>query len=147
MRSHFKKPNVSVFGVKKYYGGGRTRGYCVIYDNEESMKKYEPKYRANRVSDFFSLIYFLFFRSLLKNYLLMKERRNPQERKKEEKLEKLKDINFKRKEELLKNKLKDLPKNKERRRNNIDYLLLYKFVSLAFSILNMAYLNIFVICC
>merc|ERR1711957_929089 len=50
MRSHFKKPHVSVFGVKKYYGGGRTRGYCVIYDNEESMKKYEPKYRANRVA-------------------------------------------------------------------------------------------------
>merc|ERR1712032_570503 len=50
MRSHFKKPHVSVFGVKKYYGGGRTRGYCVIYDNEESMKKYEPKYRAKRVA-------------------------------------------------------------------------------------------------
>jgi len=50
MRSHFKKPHVSVFGVKKYYGGGRTRGYCVIYDNEESMKKYEPTYRAKRVS-------------------------------------------------------------------------------------------------
>merc|ERR1712037_305836 len=50
MRSHFKKPHVSVFGVKKYYGGGRTRGYCVIYDNEESMKKYEPTYRAKRVA-------------------------------------------------------------------------------------------------
>merc|ERR1712071_149894 len=50
MRSHFKKPHVSVFGVKKYYGGGRTRGYCVIYDNEESMKKYEPQYRAKRVA-------------------------------------------------------------------------------------------------
>ena len=49
MRSHFKKPHVSVFGVKKYYGGGRTRGYCVIYDNEESMKKYEPNYRFKRV--------------------------------------------------------------------------------------------------
>merc|ERR1712151_130984 len=49
-RSHFKKPHVSVFGVKRYYGGGRTRGYCVIYDNEESMKKYEPKYRAKRVA-------------------------------------------------------------------------------------------------
>merc|ERR1711879_9576 len=50
MRTHFKKPHVNVFGVKKYYGGGRTRGYCVIYDNEESMKKYEPKYRAKRVA-------------------------------------------------------------------------------------------------
>merc|ERR1712222_61599 len=50
MRTHFKKPHVNVFGVKKYYGGGRTRGYCVIYDNEESMKKYEPVYRAKRVA-------------------------------------------------------------------------------------------------
>merc|ERR1712037_556634 len=50
MRTHFKKPHVNVFGVKKYYGGGRTRGYCVIYDNEESMKKYEPQYRAKRVA-------------------------------------------------------------------------------------------------
>jgi len=49
MRSHFKKPHVSVFGVKKYYGGSRTRGYCVIYDNEESMKKYEPNFRSKRV--------------------------------------------------------------------------------------------------
>jgi small subunit ribosomal protein S24e len=50
MRSHFKKPHVSVFGVKKYYGGSRTRGYCVIYDNEESMKKYEPNFRSKRVA-------------------------------------------------------------------------------------------------
>jgi len=56
MRSHFKKPHVSVFGVKKYYGGGRTRGYCVIYDNEESMKKYEPNYRFKRVNNIFHKI-------------------------------------------------------------------------------------------
>ena len=59
----------------------------------------------------------------------------------EEKLEKLKDINYKRKEELLKNKLKDLHKNKERKRNNFDYynssLFDFKY----------DYLNIFVICC
>merc|ERR1712151_578402 len=67
MRSHFKKPHVSVFGVKKYYGGGRTRGYCVIYDNEESMKKYEPKYRAKRVTiRFFVFVYLLRFLYFLK---------------------------------------------------------------------------------
>jgi hypothetical protein len=65
MRSHFKKPHVSVFGVKKYYGGGRTRGYCVIYDNEESMKKYEPNYRFKRVINLnlifpFSLYLYIF---------------------------------------------------------------------------------------
>ena len=63
----------------------------------------------------------------------MKERRNPQEKKKEEKSEKSKDINSKRKEELSKNKPKDLPKNKERRRNNkfifIDIKYLDTFIS------------------
>jgi hypothetical protein len=55
----------------------------------------------------------------------MKERNLLEERKKEEKSEKLKDINNKRKEELLKNKIKDLPKNKERKRNNkISHLIL-----------------------
>ncbi len=57
MRNHFKKPHVSLFGVKKFYGGGRTKGFVVIYDNEESMKKYEPTYRFKRVNNlFFSLL-------------------------------------------------------------------------------------------
>jgi len=51
----------------------------------------------------------------------MKERNQLEERKKEEKSEKLKDINYKRREELLKNKTRDLPKNKERKRNNKIY--------------------------
>jgi small subunit ribosomal protein S24e len=49
VRTHFKKPHVSLFGVKKYFGGGRTKGFCLIYDNEDSMKKFEPTYRARRV--------------------------------------------------------------------------------------------------
>ena len=49
-----------------------------------------------------------------------------EERKKEEKSGRLKDINYKRKEELLENKLKDLPKNKERKRNNFDYPIDFK---------------------
>ena len=53
----------------------------------------------------------------MKNYLLMKERKL-EERKKEEKSERSKVINNKRKEVPSENKPKDLPKNKERRRNN-----------------------------
>jgi hypothetical protein len=52
----------------------------------------------------------------------MKERKVLEERKKEERSEKLKDINNKRREELLKNKIKDSPKNKERKRNNFNIM-------------------------
>lgn len=59
MRTHFKKPHVSVFGVKKYYGGARTRGYCLVYDNEESMKKYEPNHRQRRVKKSLNFLIYL----------------------------------------------------------------------------------------
>ena len=48
VRTHFKKQHVSLFGVKKFFGGGRTQGFCLIYDNEDSMKKYEPVSRLRR---------------------------------------------------------------------------------------------------
>ena len=47
--SQFKKNNVVIFGAKKSYGGGRTRCFAMIYDNEDSMKKYEPKRRLARI--------------------------------------------------------------------------------------------------
>ena len=37
-----------MFGVKKFFGGGRTKGFCLIYDNEDSLKKYEPPSRVKR---------------------------------------------------------------------------------------------------
>jgi small subunit ribosomal protein S24e len=49
IRQKFKKQYVSLFGVKKFFGGGRTKGFCLIYDNEDSMKKFEPRYRLRRV--------------------------------------------------------------------------------------------------
>lgn len=49
IRTHFKKQHVSLFGVKKFFGGGRTKGFVLIYDNEDSLKKYEPAYRTKRV--------------------------------------------------------------------------------------------------
>ena len=74
----------------------------------------------------------------------MKERNQLEERKKEEKSEKLKDINNKRKEVLLKNKTRDLPKNKERKRNNKIYSYdLYLYISLQLSIILL--FNLFVL--
>merc|ERR1711976_858488 len=48
VRTHFKKPHVSLFGLQKPFGGGRTKGFCLIYDNEDSMKKFEPTFRLKR---------------------------------------------------------------------------------------------------
>ncbi len=48
VRTHFKKQYVSLFGVKKFFGGGRTKGFCLIYDNEDSMRKIEPASRLKR---------------------------------------------------------------------------------------------------
>mmetsp|Transcript_21113 Transcript_21113/g.24488 ORF Transcript_21113/g.24488 Transcript_21113/m.24488 type:complete len:135 (+) Transcript_21113:82-486(+) len=41
--------NISVFGFKTQFGGGRSTGFAFIYDNEEYLKKYEPKYRLRRL--------------------------------------------------------------------------------------------------
>ena len=47
--SQFKKNNVVIFGAKKSFGGGRTRCFAMVYDTEDSMKKYEPKRRLARI--------------------------------------------------------------------------------------------------
>jgi len=39
---------VVVFGFRTKFGGGKSTGFCLIYDNEESMRKFEPKYRLIR---------------------------------------------------------------------------------------------------
>jgi small subunit ribosomal protein S24e len=55
-----EKKRVVVFGLKTKFGGGSTQGFGLIYDDEESQKKFEPKYRLVRVRS----IYF-FIRSIL----------------------------------------------------------------------------------
>ena len=45
----FKKPNVVIFGAKKIYGGGRIRCFAMVYDSEDSMKKYESAKRLARI--------------------------------------------------------------------------------------------------
>jgi small subunit ribosomal protein S24e len=37
-----------LFGFKTKFGGGKSTGFCLIYDNEESMRKFEPKHRLIR---------------------------------------------------------------------------------------------------
>ena len=37
-----------LFGFQTKFGGGKSTGFCLIYDNEESMIKFEPKYRLVR---------------------------------------------------------------------------------------------------
>ena len=49
LRTQFKKQHISVFGMKKLYGGGRTKCFVLIYDSEDAMKKIEPQSRLNRM--------------------------------------------------------------------------------------------------
>ncbi|MCO5567621.1 hypothetical protein L7F22_021315 [Adiantum nelumboides] len=40
--------SVFVFGFRTQFGGGKSTGFGLIYDNVDSAKKYEPKYRLIR---------------------------------------------------------------------------------------------------
>ncbi|KAG4084797.1 ribosomal protein L23/L15e core domain-containing protein [Neocallimastix lanati (nom. inval.)] len=42
------KENIFVFGFRTHFGGGKSTGYALIYDNIEAAKKFEPKYRLVR---------------------------------------------------------------------------------------------------
>ena len=44
------KARVVPFGFKTHFGGGRSTGFALIYESEESQKKFEPRYRLVRVS-------------------------------------------------------------------------------------------------
>jgi small subunit ribosomal protein S24e len=43
-----KKDDVSVFGFRTHFGGGKSTGFALIYDSAEAMKKFEPHYRLVR---------------------------------------------------------------------------------------------------
>mmetsp|Transcript_22677 Transcript_22677/g.49089 ORF Transcript_22677/g.49089 Transcript_22677/m.49089 type:complete len:138 (-) Transcript_22677:54-467(-) len=40
---------VTLFGFRTKFGGGKSTGFCVIYDNEAAMRKFEPKHRLVRL--------------------------------------------------------------------------------------------------
>lgn len=46
------KEVVFCFGFRTAFGGGKSTGFALIYDNLESAKKFEPKYRLVRVCIF-----------------------------------------------------------------------------------------------
>ena len=40
--------SIVLFGFKSKYGGGKTSGFCLIYDNFKSRKRYDMRYRLVR---------------------------------------------------------------------------------------------------
>ena len=40
---------ISIFGFENAFGGGKVSGFCLIYDNLDALKKYEPNYRLLRI--------------------------------------------------------------------------------------------------
>jgi len=42
------KDRVVLFGFRTHFGGGKSTGFALIYDDEASQKKFEPKYRLIR---------------------------------------------------------------------------------------------------
>ena len=40
---------VVLFGFRTKFGGGKSTGFCLIYDNENSLRKFEPTYRQVRL--------------------------------------------------------------------------------------------------
>jgi len=42
------KARVVTFGFRTQFGGGRSTGFALIYDDEASQRKFEPRYRLVR---------------------------------------------------------------------------------------------------
>jgi len=40
---------ISLFGFRTKFGGGKSTGFCLIYDSEDACKKFEPKHRLVRL--------------------------------------------------------------------------------------------------
>ena len=49
VKKKFKKNHISIFGLKKLYGGGRTKAFALVYDSEDAMKKIEPPSRIRKM--------------------------------------------------------------------------------------------------
>ena len=44
-----KPENVVIYGLRTIFGGSRSTGFALIYDNKDFVKKYEAKYRLRRM--------------------------------------------------------------------------------------------------
>ena len=45
-----KDENISIFGLKTKFGGGRSTGFALIYDYLDARKKFDSKKMLRRVS-------------------------------------------------------------------------------------------------
>jgi len=45
------KNEISVFGFRTQFGGGKSTGFALIYDSHDALKKFEPHYRLVRYGD------------------------------------------------------------------------------------------------
>ena len=43
-----KSDNVVLFGARTKFGGGSSTMFCLVYDNGDAMRKFEPKHRLVR---------------------------------------------------------------------------------------------------
>ncbi|KAL4483907.1 hypothetical protein ABPG72_013913 [Tetrahymena utriculariae] len=41
--------NVVVYGFSTQYGGGKSTGFALVYDNQQYLLKYEPNYRLRKL--------------------------------------------------------------------------------------------------
>jgi small subunit ribosomal protein S24e len=46
-----KEDAIVVFGLKTKFGGGKSTGFALVYDNADAKKKYDAKKRLEGVSD------------------------------------------------------------------------------------------------
>jgi small subunit ribosomal protein S24e len=44
-----EKDLVVAFGFRTAFGGGKSTGFALIYDSQDALKKFEPKYRLVRL--------------------------------------------------------------------------------------------------
>jgi small subunit ribosomal protein S24e len=49
-----KEENISIYGLKTKYGGGRSTGFALVYESMDARKKYDGKKSLRRVSAAFS---------------------------------------------------------------------------------------------
>lgn len=45
---HWDQKNLVIFGFKTAFGGNRSTGFVLAYDNQQYLVKYEPIYRLRR---------------------------------------------------------------------------------------------------
>lgn len=51
-----EKARVVPFGFRTQFGGGKSTGFALVYDDEAAQRKFEPRYRLVRVRQRHSLL-------------------------------------------------------------------------------------------